>query len=42
MTYSPLSVPEDLKVLILEGISKLCPPDLVQSSYEALRFFLAP
>jgi len=29
MTCIPLSAPEDLKVLIHEGISKLCPPDLV-------------
>jgi hypothetical protein len=36
MTYSPFSVPEDLKVIIREGISKLCPPELVLASYEAL------
>jgi hypothetical protein len=36
MACSPLSAPEDLKVLIWEGISKLCPPELVQFSYEAL------
>jgi hypothetical protein len=43
MSCSPLSAPEDLKVLIREGISKLCPPELIHSSYyEALRFFLAP
>jgi hypothetical protein len=42
MTCSPLSAPEDLKVLIREGISKLSPPDLIQSPYEALRFFLIP
>ena len=41
MTCTPLSAPKDLKVLIREGISKLCPPDLVQPSYEALRFFLS-
>jgi hypothetical protein len=42
MTCTPLFAPEDLKVLIREGISKFCPPDLVQSSYQALRFFLSP
>ena len=42
MTCTPLSAPEDLKVLIREGVSKLCPPDLVQPSFEALRFFLSP
>ncbi len=42
MTCNPLSSPEDLKVLIREGITKLCPPDLVKPSYEALRFFLSP
>ena len=42
MTCTPLSSPEDLKVLIREGISKLCHPYLVLPSYEALRFFLSP
>jgi hypothetical protein len=42
MTCTPLSAPEDLKVLIKEGISKLCPTELVKPSYEALRFFLSP
>lgn len=42
MTCSPLSTPEDLKVLIKEGISRLCTSDQVQASYEALRFFAAP
>ena len=42
MTCTPLSPPEDLKVLIREGISKLCTPDLAHSSYVALRFFLSP
>jgi hypothetical protein len=36
MTCSPLSAPEDLKVLIREGISKVCPPELVPASYEEL------
>ena len=42
MTCTSLSSPEDVKVLIREGISKLCPPDQVKTSYEALRFFLSP
>ncbi len=42
MTCTPLSAPEDLKVLIREGISKLCPTELVKPSYESLRFFLSP
>jgi len=41
MTCTPLSATEDLKVLIREGISKLGPPDLVQPSYEAFRFFMS-
>ena len=41
MTCTPPSAPEDLKVLIREGISKLCPPDLILTFYEALRFFLS-
>ena len=42
MTCTPLSTPEDLKVLIREGITKICPPDQVKPSYETLRFFLSP
>ena len=42
MTCTPLAAPEDLKVLIREGIAKLCPTELVKSSYETLRFFLSP
>jgi len=33
-SFSP---PEDLKVLIREGIFKLYPPELVPATYEALR-----
>ena len=29
MTCSTLTYPEDLKILIREGIAKLCPPDIV-------------
>ena len=42
MTCTPLAAPEDLKVLIREGIAKLCPTELVKPSYETLRFFLSP
>ena len=42
MPCTPLSATEELKVLIREGIPKLCPPDLVLPSYEALRFFVSP
>ena len=41
MTCTPLSAPKDLKVLIREDISKLCPTELVKPSYESLRFFLS-
>ena len=42
ITCSPLSAPEDMKVLLKEGISKLCSLAQVQTAYEALRFFAAP
>ena len=42
MTCTPLTVPEDLKVLIREGISKICPLGNVPIEYEGLRFCLAP
>jgi len=42
MSYTPLTVPEYLKVLIREGITKICPPGNVPREYEALRFCLAP
>ncbi len=42
MTCTPLSALEDLKVLIREGLTKICPPDLVKPSYERLRLFLSP
>jgi hypothetical protein len=34
--------PEDLKVLIKEGLVKICPPTLVPKEYEALQFGLVP
>ena len=42
MICSPQTVPEDLKVMIIEGITKICPPGNVPREYEALRFCLAP
>jgi hypothetical protein len=42
MTCSPLISPEDLKVLIREGISKICPLANVPREYEALHFCMAP
>ena len=42
MTCSPLTAPEDLKVLIKEGLIKICPPALVPKEYEAIQFHLVP
>jgi hypothetical protein len=42
MTRAPLLFPEDLKVLLREGLAKLCPPGLVPLEYEALEFCLSP
>jgi len=42
MTCSPLLALEDLKVLIRENISKLCPPEQVHSTYKTIQLFLAP
>ncbi len=44
MTCSTLTAPEDLKVLIREGIAKLCPPSpsFVPAAFEAFHTFLAP
>ncbi len=39
---SPLSFPEDLKVLIREEIFLLCPPGIVPREYEALEFCMSP
>ena len=35
-TCSALTHPEDLKILVIEGIAKLCPPGIVAREYEAL------
>ncbi len=42
MTCAPLTFPEDLKLLLKEGLAKLCPPSIVQREYEALQFCLSP
>ncbi len=42
MTCAPLTNPEDLKVLIKEGLVKICPPALVPKEYEALPLRLVP
>ncbi len=41
MTCSTLIHPEDLKILIREGIAKLCPPGIVAREYNALQFVLS-
>jgi hypothetical protein len=42
MTCAPLSTREDLKVLIREGIAKLCPLGLASSTYGDIWLCLAP
>ena len=42
MTCAPLAVPEDLKVLIKEGLSKICPTGNVPHEYEALQLCMSP
>ena len=41
MTLAPPTIPKDLKVLIREEISKICPPRNVPREYEALQFCLS-
>ena len=41
MTCAPLTFPEDLKLLLNEGLAKLCPTCIVPREYEALQFSLA-
>jgi hypothetical protein len=36
----PLTVNEDLKFLLKEGLAKLCPIGIVPLEYEALHFYL--
>jgi hypothetical protein len=42
MTCSTLAYPEDIKILIREGISKLCPPGIVAREYDSIQFVLSP
>ena len=42
MTCAPLTFPEDFKLLLEEGLAKLCPPGIVPREYEALQFCLSP
>ena len=42
ITCALLTAPEDLKVLINEGLIKICPLALVPKEYEALQFRLVP
>ena len=41
MTCAPLSASKNLKVLIWEGIAKLCPPQLVPPTFDDTKFCLA-
>jgi hypothetical protein len=42
MTCAPLTYPEDLKLLLKEGLTKLCPICIVPREYEALQFWFSP
>jgi hypothetical protein len=42
MTCTPLTFPEDLKLLLKEGLAKLCPIGTVPREYKALQFCLSP
>ena len=42
MTCAPLTFPEDFKLLLKEGLAKLCPPGIVPREYEAKQFCLSP
>jgi len=42
MKCAPLTTMEDLKVLIKEGLVKICPPALVPKEYKALQFRPVP
>jgi len=41
MTSAPLAQPEDFKLLLREGIAKLCPPGIVTKEYNSLQFVTA-
>ena len=42
MTCASLTFPEDLKLLLKEGLAKFCPPIIVPREYEALQCCLSP
>jgi len=42
MNCAPLAFPEDLKLLLKDGMAKLCPIGIVPREYEALQFCLSP
>jgi hypothetical protein len=42
ITCAPLTFPEDLKLLLKEGLAKLCPIGIVPREYEELQFCLSP
>jgi len=42
MTCAPHTFPEDLKLLLREGLAKLCPLGIVPREYEALQLCLFP
>ncbi len=41
MTNTPVAQPEDFKLLLREGIAKLCPPGIVTWDYDSLQFVTA-
>ena len=41
MTCAHLTFPEDLKLILKEGLAKLCPIGIVPREYEALQFCLS-
>ncbi len=41
MTCAPLAQPEDLKLLLREGIAKLCPPGIATREYASLHIVTA-
>ena len=41
MTNAPLAQTEDFKLLLREGIAKLCPPGIVPKEYNSSQFVTA-
>ncbi len=41
MNNTPMTQPEDFKLLLREGIAKLCPPGIVTREYNSLQFVTA-